>query len=172
LSLASLSCIVLCLWIRSWAYPRVEHLKGASLGYAPALPTNIRLGWNGLPGTNTLAYYGKAQLTAVKSFITLTPTEHGHAGIVKYLLQNPDTDVLAKDNDGLTALAVAMEAGHRDLGVLLYANTSLSRGASPYSSVRSRRPQSSSTSHSRTASPSTSRCQCYKTFLSVNYGFL
>ena len=82
--------------------------------------------------------------------------EHGHANIVKYLLQNPDTDVLAKDNDGLTALAVAMEAGHRDLGVLLYANTSLSRGASPYSSVRIKRPQSSSTSHSRTASPSTS----------------
>ena len=80
--------------------------------------------------------------------------EHGHAHIVKYLLQNPETDVLAKDNDGLTALAVAMEAGHRDLGVLLYANTSLSRGASPYSSVRVKRPQSSSTSHSRTASPS------------------
>jgi ankyrin repeat protein len=82
--------------------------------------------------------------------------EHGHSGIVKYLLQNPDTDVLAKDNDGLTALAVAMEAGHRDLGVLLYANTSLSRGASPYSSVRIKKPQSTSTSHSRTASPSTS----------------
>ena len=93
--------------------------------------------------------------------------EHGHAGIVKYLLQNPDTDVLAKDNDGLTALAVAMEAGHRDLGVLLYANTSLSRGASPYSSVRSRRPQSSSTSHSRTASPSTSSRTPTRTLIPV-----
>jgi hypothetical protein len=30
--------------------PRVEHLKGVSLGYAPALPANIRLGWKGLPG--------------------------------------------------------------------------------------------------------------------------
>ncbi len=36
---------------KAGAYPRVEHLKGA-------LPTNIRLGWKGLPGTNTLAYYG------------------------------------------------------------------------------------------------------------------
>jgi hypothetical protein len=35
----------------------VEHLKGASLGYAPALPANIRLGWKSLPGTNALAYY-------------------------------------------------------------------------------------------------------------------
>ena len=93
--------------------------------------------------------------------------EHGHASIVKYLLQNPDTDVLAKDNDGLTALAVAMEAGHRDLGVLLYANTSLSRGASPYSSVRIRRPQCSSTSHSRTASPSTSSRTPTKTLIPV-----
>jgi hypothetical protein len=41
------------------AYPRVEHLKRASLEYAPALPANIRLGWKGLPGTNTLAFYGR-----------------------------------------------------------------------------------------------------------------
>jgi hypothetical protein len=38
-----------------------------------ASPTNIRLGWKGLPGTNALAYYEKSQLTAVKSFITLAP---------------------------------------------------------------------------------------------------
>ncbi len=55
LSLASLSILVYCLWVRTGAYPRVEHLKGASLGYALALPTNIRLGWKGLPGTNALA---------------------------------------------------------------------------------------------------------------------
>jgi hypothetical protein len=55
------------------AYHRVEHLKGASLGYASALPANIRLGWKGLPGTNALAYYEKAYLTSVKSFITLAP---------------------------------------------------------------------------------------------------
>ncbi len=39
------------------AYTRVEHLKAASLGWALALPANIRLGRQGLPGTNTLAYY-------------------------------------------------------------------------------------------------------------------
>ncbi len=38
------------------------------------LPTNIRLDWKDLPGTNALlAYYEKTQLTAVKSFITLVP---------------------------------------------------------------------------------------------------
>jgi hypothetical protein len=42
---------------KAGAYPRVENLKGSSLGQAPTLPANIRLGWKGLPGTNTLAYY-------------------------------------------------------------------------------------------------------------------
>ncbi len=37
--------------------------------------TNIRLGWKGLPGTNALAYHEKAQLTAVKSFITMATGE-------------------------------------------------------------------------------------------------
>ncbi len=46
-------------------------LKGASLGYAPALLANIRLGWKDLPGTNTQAYY--FEITAVKNFITLAP---------------------------------------------------------------------------------------------------
>jgi len=57
--------------VRPGAYLRVEHLKVAPLGLAPALPTNIRLGWKGLPGTNALAYYEKSQFTAVKRFITL-----------------------------------------------------------------------------------------------------
>jgi hypothetical protein len=39
------------------AYDRVERLKDASLRYDRALLANIRLGWTGLPGTNTLAYY-------------------------------------------------------------------------------------------------------------------
>jgi hypothetical protein len=50
LSLASLSI----------AYPRVEHLKGTSLRYSPALPANIGLGWKGLPGKNALAYHEKS----------------------------------------------------------------------------------------------------------------
>ncbi len=36
----------------------VEEPSGASLlGRLQASSTNIRLGWKGLPGTNTLAYY-------------------------------------------------------------------------------------------------------------------
>ena len=39
------------------AYPRMEHLKGASLDFALVLLANIRLGWKSTLGTNTLAYY-------------------------------------------------------------------------------------------------------------------
>jgi hypothetical protein len=49
----------------------MDHLKGASLAWALALPANNRLGWKGLPRTNTLVYYEKLQITAVKSFIGL-----------------------------------------------------------------------------------------------------
>ncbi len=42
---------------KAGAYPREEHLEGASHGQALALPSIIRLGRKGLPGTNTLAYY-------------------------------------------------------------------------------------------------------------------
>ena len=62
--------------------------------------------------------------------------EHGQVEIVKFLLAQPETDIFAKDNDGLTALAVAMEAGHWGLGVFLNANMSMSRGTSPYLSMR------------------------------------
>ncbi len=34
--------------VRPGALPRVEHLKGVSLGKASALIANIRLGWKGL----------------------------------------------------------------------------------------------------------------------------
>jgi hypothetical protein len=37
-----------------------------------ASPTNIRLGWKGLPGTNTLAYFKNPKITTVKSFIVKT----------------------------------------------------------------------------------------------------
>jgi hypothetical protein len=40
---------------KAGAYLRVEPLRGASL---TTLLINIRLGWKGLPGTDTLAYYG------------------------------------------------------------------------------------------------------------------
>ncbi len=39
----------------------------------PALPANIRIGWKGLLGTNTLAYCKNLQILAVKSFIVQAP---------------------------------------------------------------------------------------------------
>ena len=75
--------------------------------------------------------------------------EHGHAEIVKVLMTHPDININATDNDGLSALSVAMEAGHRDIGVLLYANMSFSRGASPHSSMRMKK----GTSRESVASP-------------------
>ncbi len=36
------------------------------------LQCNVTLGWKGLPGTNTLAYYDEATITVVKSFTVET----------------------------------------------------------------------------------------------------
>jgi hypothetical protein len=50
----------------------LKNLSDAPLmGRLLTLPTNNRLCWKGLTGTNTLAYYEKSELTAVKSFLTL-----------------------------------------------------------------------------------------------------
>jgi hypothetical protein len=46
----------------------VEQLKGQL-----ALPENFRLGWKGLPGKNTQAYYENPQIMSVKGFIGLAP---------------------------------------------------------------------------------------------------
>jgi hypothetical protein len=54
---------------KAGAYLGVEHLKGASIRQALALPTNIRLDWKGFPRTNTLDYNGNPQITAVKGFM-------------------------------------------------------------------------------------------------------
>jgi len=42
--------------VRSKAYSRVEHMRGASLEKALALRANIRLGWKSLLGKNTVAF--------------------------------------------------------------------------------------------------------------------
>ncbi len=43
----------------------MEHVSGGYplLGRLLASPTNIRLGWSGLPGTNTLAYCKNLSMT-------------------------------------------------------------------------------------------------------------
>jgi hypothetical protein len=61
--------------VKPGAYPRVEHLKGAFFCEALALPSNIRLGWKGLLGANTLTYYNNPKIAAVKSFIVQAPEE-------------------------------------------------------------------------------------------------
>jgi len=46
---------------------------GEAGAYFQALPANIRLGWKGLPGTNTLAFYEHSSIAEANSFITLRP---------------------------------------------------------------------------------------------------
>ena len=58
---------------KAGAYPSEQPFRCSTLGSAPALPANIRQGWKGLLGTNTLAYYENLYITAVKSFIGLDP---------------------------------------------------------------------------------------------------
>jgi hypothetical protein len=41
--------------VKAGAYLREAPFRWSTLGRPLALPTNIRLGWRGLPGTNTLA---------------------------------------------------------------------------------------------------------------------
>ncbi len=50
----------------------MEHLKGALLRQASALPANNRLFWKSLPGTNTLAYYKMCKLRP-KKFYKIAP---------------------------------------------------------------------------------------------------
>jgi hypothetical protein len=51
----------------------MKRLSGAPLWFRPlALPTTIKLGWKGMPGTNAIAY---SKITAVKSFITSGPDD-------------------------------------------------------------------------------------------------
>ncbi len=57
LSLACHYNLILCMRVRLEP-TRVKHLLGVPLfGRLMNLPTNIRLGREGLPGTNTQAYY-------------------------------------------------------------------------------------------------------------------
>jgi hypothetical protein len=52
----------------------VAYLSGAPLeGTLLASPTYIRLGWEGLPGTKTLAYYKKSVNYDLKMFYSSGP---------------------------------------------------------------------------------------------------
>jgi hypothetical protein len=56
-----------CLWVRPGAYPR-DHLKGTLL-------ENIRLGWNGLSGTNSV--FGPLVNYNHKKFYNTGPRDDG-----------------------------------------------------------------------------------------------
>ncbi len=62
---------VLCLGVRSGAYPRMEQLKGATLGLALVLPANVRL--EKLAKNKHLII---SLITTVKSCITCGPRPH------------------------------------------------------------------------------------------------
>ena len=51
-----------------WSIFHIFQFRIGTLPYS-----DIRLGWEGLPGTNTLAYYWHLWVTTIKSFITLGP---------------------------------------------------------------------------------------------------
>ncbi len=63
LSLATLSSLAYSLQSRPGAYPRVEHLKVSSIGWAPFYQQTSD--WKGLPRTNSIA-----------SFYTIEPLFH------------------------------------------------------------------------------------------------
>jgi hypothetical protein len=74
------------LWVRQGAYTRVEHLKGPSFRSALALFANIRLGWKGLPGTNTLAHYEKSVNYGCKKFYRIAPGFFAQARLGLHLI--------------------------------------------------------------------------------------
>jgi hypothetical protein len=69
------------MFVRPVAYNRVELSLGASLRLAIAINDNVRLGWTGLPGTKTPAYYKKINLRRKKSFIGSTPGPRRRGGM-------------------------------------------------------------------------------------------
>ncbi|XP_037121043.1 KN motif and ankyrin repeat domain-containing protein 1-like, partial [Syngnathus acus] len=54
-------------------------------------------------------------------------SEHGHAAMVKLLLDQPECDDALTDSDDSTALSIALEAGHNDIAVLLYAHANFAK---------------------------------------------
>jgi KN motif and ankyrin repeat domain-containing protein len=53
-------------------------------------------------------------------FSLMCAAEHGHKELVKILLKRPNTDASLMDCDNQSALSIAVENGHRDIGILIY----------------------------------------------------
>ncbi|XP_043358805.1 KN motif and ankyrin repeat domain-containing protein 3 isoform X3 [Dermochelys coriacea] len=57
--------------------------------------------------------------------------EHGRVETVRLLLAQPACEVSIVDNDGNNAVAIALEAGHSNIAVLIYAHLNNSKAQSP-----------------------------------------
>lgn len=57
--------------------------------------------------------------------------EHGRVETVRLLLAQPACDISIVDNDGNNAMAIALEAGHSNIAVLMYTHLSNSKAQSP-----------------------------------------
>lgn len=57
--------------------------------------------------------------------------EHGRVETVRLLLAQPACDISIVDNDGNNAVAIALEAGHSNIAVLMYAHLNNSKAQSP-----------------------------------------
>ncbi|XP_039371679.1 KN motif and ankyrin repeat domain-containing protein 3 isoform X3 [Mauremys reevesii] len=58
--------------------------------------------------------------------------EHGRVETVRLLLAQPACDISIVDNDGNNAVAIALEAGHSNIAVLMYAHLNNSKAQSPW----------------------------------------
>ncbi|XP_017124771.1 KN motif and ankyrin repeat domain-containing protein 2 isoform X2 [Drosophila elegans] len=58
--------------------------------------------------------------------------EHGRVDVIKTLLSNPECDSLVNDVDGSTAFKIAWQAGHRDVGLLIYVHEQMLRSKMPH----------------------------------------
>ncbi|EDV55963.1 uncharacterized protein Dere_GG22383, isoform A [Drosophila erecta] len=57
--------------------------------------------------------------------------EHGRVDVIKHLLSHPECDSLVTDVDGSTAFKIAWQAGHRDVGLLIYVHEQMLRSKLP-----------------------------------------
>jgi hypothetical protein len=62
---------------KSLSWSKVHESSSGSLGKAPDGLANNKLGWKGLPGTNTLAYRKHSYIADVIGCIALGPVVYG-----------------------------------------------------------------------------------------------
>ncbi len=69
LSVESHYSLVLCLWVRPGAFPRMEHLKDASLGQSQPLPQNA-------PGANVIKLFCQLFTNSCNKLVCLSVESH------------------------------------------------------------------------------------------------